>query len=108
MRNIVKGFITAPLVSLMLLTANVGNAQGANCAARATVIERLTEEYGETRQSIGLARNNSIVEVFASLETGTWTITVTDTSGITCLIAIGQAFENTGVDLTPIKKGDLL
>ena len=33
------------------------------------------------------------MEVFASPETGTWTITVTTAAGMTCLVASGQAFE---------------
>ena len=37
--------------------------------------------------------NNAVVEVFASSDTGTWTITVTNASGVTCLVASGQAFE---------------
>ncbi|MBO6884325.1 MAG: hypothetical protein JJ869_12210 [Marivita sp.] len=64
-----------------------------NCAARDLVIERLASSYGETRQSIGLAQNNTMVEVFASTTTGSWTITVTNASGLTCLVASGQAFE---------------
>ena len=63
------------------------------CAMRSHVIERLAGTYGETRQSIGLGANNQVVEVFASLETGTWTITVTNPNGLTCLIASGQAYE---------------
>lgn len=65
----------------------------ANCAQRQQVIARLASTYGETRQSIGLGANNQVVEVFASLETGTWTITVTMPSGLTCLVASGQAYE---------------
>jgi hypothetical protein len=34
-----------------------------------------------------------MVEVFASTTTGSWTITVTNASGLTCLVASGQAFE---------------
>ncbi|MDF0602284.1 hypothetical protein P1J78_16205 [Psychromarinibacter sp. C21-152] len=64
-----------------------------NCAERQTVIDRLAEGYGESRQSIGIGANNSVVEVFASIETGTWTITVTMPDGTTCLVASGQAFE---------------
>lgn len=64
-----------------------------NCADRALVIERLASAYGETRQSIGLAQNNTMVEVFASTTTGSWTITVTNAAGLTCLVASGQAFE---------------
>lgn len=76
-------------------------AQGASCATHDTVVKRLADGYGETRQSIGLAPNNSVVEVFASLETGTWTITVTNTSGITCLVASGQSYEPTGHEVKP-------
>ncbi len=64
-----------------------------NCADRTLVIERLASTYGETRQSIGLAQNNTMVEVFASADTGTWTITVTNAAGLTCLVASGEAFE---------------
>ncbi|MGB0658681.1 MAG: hypothetical protein ACPGNV_00790 [Mangrovicoccus sp.] len=43
---------------------------------------------------MGLGANNSVVEIFASDKTGTWTITVTMPNGTTCLIASGQAFED--------------
>lgn len=65
----------------------------ARCADHATVVERLATGYGETRQSIGLGSNNEVVEVFASLETGTWTIAVTPAGGLTCLVASGEAFQ---------------
>ena len=54
---------------------------------------KLTAYYYETRQSIGLRNDGSVVEVWASIASGTWTITVTFATGITCLIAYGQSFE---------------
>jgi hypothetical protein len=63
-----------------------------NCGPRALVVDRLASGYGETRQSMGLGANNQVIEVFASTETGTWTITVTTPAGVTCLVASGQAF----------------
>ena len=75
-----------------------------NCAERDQVVNRLAEGYGETRQSIGLGANNSIVEVFASKETGSWTITATSPAGVTCLVATGQAFEETKEILEPAKE----
>jgi hypothetical protein len=63
------------------------------CAPRAVVVERLASKYGETQQSIGLGTNNAMVEVFASSNSGSWTITVTSATGITCLVASGLAFE---------------
>ena len=77
--------------------------QNRNCADRQTVLTRLATSFGESRQSIGLAPNNSVVEVFASLETGTWTITVTSPSGVTCLVASGQAYEPVDEKLSPAK-----
>ena len=92
-------------VGAMILATQHAYAQtqNRNCADRERVVERLSETYGESRQSIGLAPNNSVVEVFASSETGTWTITVTNTSGVTCLVASGQAYEATEGELTPAK-----
>ncbi|NNE51028.1 MAG: hypothetical protein HKN30_01335 [Sulfitobacter sp.] len=84
--------LTAAAV-LYIVTASDLAAQGRNCAPRDAVVGRLAERYGETRQSMGLGANNSIVEVFASAETGSWSITITTPSGLTCLVAAGQAFE---------------
>lgn len=81
-------------LGLILLTASATQAQTArNCAPRASVVERLASKYGESRQSMGLGANNSVVEVFASPESGSWTITVTNPTGVTCLVASGQHFE---------------
>ncbi|MFT4784209.1 MAG: hypothetical protein ACI9IV_001952 [Paracoccaceae bacterium] len=89
MRNLV-----ALAVSLVILSVGSVQAQSApNCGEREKIVDRLAEGYGETRQSIGLGANNAVIEVFASAETGTWTITVTSANGVTCLVASGQAFE---------------
>lgn len=72
-----------------------------NCAPREVVVERLAGTYGESRQAMGLGANNAVVEVFASPESGTWTITVTLPSGVTCLMASGQAFETLVESLPP-------
>jgi len=59
----------------------------------------LADRFGESRQSIGLAANNAVVEVFANLDTGTWTVTVTIAGGATCLLASGEAFQVLGESL---------
>ena len=68
-------------------------AQGAQCGLRTKVVEHLASKFGESRHGIGLAANNTVMEVFASEKTGTWTITVTMPSGVTCLVASGEGFE---------------
>ena len=90
-----KDMIKATMaLGLLALGAKDAAAQGnRNCGPRPAVLQQLTERFGETRQSIGLVANNSVVEVFASTETGSWTIIVTAPSGITCLVASGQSYE---------------
>ncbi|ABV94608.1 conserved hypothetical protein [Dinoroseobacter shibae DFL 12 = DSM 16493] len=94
------------LLSTLLLTgAALGQTRALPCAEREKVVQRLTTNYGETVQSMGLGANNGVMEVFASEETGTWTITVTMPNGQTCLIASGQAFEGSDV-MDRIAAGD--
>jgi hypothetical protein len=77
---------------VLILAAGQAFAQS-NCAARSQVVERLASHYGESRRSIGLGADNRVMEVFASTETGTWTIVVTHPNGLSCLVASGRAFE---------------
>lgn len=70
------------------------NAHAApQCAARPMVLETLTQKYGETRRSMGMAADQTVMELFASAETGSWTLTVTLPTGMTCLVAAGQNYE---------------
>ncbi|MEM7243601.1 MAG: hypothetical protein AAF429_15595 [Pseudomonadota bacterium] len=77
---------------LCVMAASAG-AQQMRCADRTEVIEKLHKKYGETRQSIGLNRTSGVVETYASLETGTWTILLTLPNGQACMIAAGENFE---------------
>ena len=88
-------------LALALLTPVAAVAQGQNCGQRDAVVERLASKYGESRQSIGMAPQGRVVEVFASLETGTWTITVTMPNGTMCLVASGQSFEPVNEPVAP-------
>lgn len=99
-------YMRQPRLSLMAASlvagscALAGPAHAAqSCAPREVVVARLAETYGESRRSVGLGPN-VMVEVFASDETGTWTITVTSPDGVTCLVASGTAFE-TMADMLP-------
>ena len=40
----------------------------------------------------------AVVEVFASEETGTWTITVTSVNGTTCLVASGNSYTSVAAE----------
>lgn len=84
------------LLPLSLLTAftlpSAAWAQMA-CGDRERIVGQLAKKYGETPQSIGLGRNQGVVETFASDKTGTWTIILTTPEGRSCLLAAGEGFE---------------
>jgi hypothetical protein len=89
-----RGFIKMTMgLGLMALAAQQLQAEQNNCAPRDVVLDRLSDKYGESRRGIGLVHQGSVMEVFASDATGTWTITVTLPNGMTCLVASGQSYE---------------
>lgn len=92
-------------LGLAALAATNVSAQGQNCAPRKMVVERLADAFGETRRSVGLGGQGQVVEMFASTDTGTWTITVTLPTGMTCLVASGDAYE-TLAEVLPDADGD--
>ncbi|MBW4709680.1 hypothetical protein KX928_17980 [Roseobacter sp. YSTF-M11] len=99
------GALSAAAAIYITSTTDALAQNARNCAPREAVVDRLAEGYGETRQSMGLGANNAVIEVFASDETGTWTITVTTPNGLTCLVASGQSFE-TLAEALPAKGND--
>ncbi|MBO9475621.1 hypothetical protein J7413_18920 [Shimia sp. R10_1] len=93
-------------LSLLALSATLTEAQASrNCAERDKVVERLADKYGESRQALGLGAQGAMVEIFASEDSGSWTITVTMPNGATCLMATGQAFEKLA-EVLPTKGDD--
>ena len=76
-------------------------SQSANCGPHDRVIAGLATGYGEARVSIALGSNNTVVETFASADTGTWTIIVTPPDGPTCLVASGQDYQAVDDPLPP-------
>jgi hypothetical protein len=89
------------VLAFSLLAVVGAEAQGTRkCAERDEIVEHLTDGFGERRRSIGLAADNSLMEVFVSEKTGTWTITRTMPNGVTCLVASGRGFETLGTGET--------
>ncbi|MEM8848747.1 MAG: hypothetical protein AAGE03_01795 [Pseudomonadota bacterium] len=101
--NAFLAVLTALALTLMTLPAR---AAGQSCGPRDAVVERLSTHFGETRRGIGLGTGNRILEVFASDESGTWTVTVTLPDGRMCMIASGQAWEDRMDDLAHLADMD--
>jgi len=79
-------------------------AAAARCADHTLVVKRLNEIYGESRRAMGVVTGQTVLEVYASDESGSWSITITQPGGPTCLVASGGGFrmaaelENTDPD----------
>lgn len=93
--------ICALVASGLAITAPQAEAEERKrCAERASVVQRLTERYGETLRSIGLHQNTGVLEVYASEKTHSWTILVTMPNGMSCLLAAGHLWEGDAAPLT--------
>ena len=79
------------LAGLLLLPSTLQAAPQV-CADHSEIVRQLRDRYGEERLSVGLTTANHMIELFASSETGTWTITLTAPGGPTCLVAAGSDF----------------
>ena len=67
-------------------------AQVALCGNRSAIVDTLKTKYNESRQAIGVAGTESVVELYIS-EAGTWTMLVTSPNGRTCIMAAGHSWD---------------
>ena len=77
-----------------LMAAQPAEAQGRICAPRDKIIEQLESRHGEIRQNYGLQQNAAVIETWANTDTGSWTIIMSTPDGMSCLVAVGEAFQS--------------
>lgn len=86
-----KGLLTTAALAAALLPA-AARADMA-CGERAGIVAKLDGEFGETRIGMGLGHDGLVVELFASPDSGRWTMLVTFPTGQTCLFGAGEAWQ---------------
>jgi hypothetical protein len=64
------------------------------CNKRDEFLSTLQKGYSEAPVAMGLVSNGSVLEVLAS-ENGSWTIIVTLPNGTSCVVASGEAWQDT-------------
>ena len=84
----VQGPVTVPIVA---------QAPSKACGSRAEVVHKLKQGYSERPVSMGLNTSGHVVEVFAS-KAGTFTIVLTFPNGTSCLISVGENWQNIPTD----------
>lgn len=98
-------FLTSTAFAAMLMTTYELAAQTRNCATHEAVTARLAEKYGESRQVIAMTSDQSVMEVYASADTGSWTVTITRAGQLTCLVAAGQNYQHVAEALVSLDEG---
>ena len=89
-------FVFKSTLVVLCLAAFAAEAQAQlPCAKRDDLVKHLVGKYKEGPVNFGTANGKNLVEIFAS-ETGTFTIIATQPSGLSCIIAAGQDWENLG------------
>ncbi|PIV73598.1 MAG: hypothetical protein COW55_12385 [Rhodobacteraceae bacterium CG17_big_fil_post_rev_8_21_14_2_50_65_11] len=90
----IRTSLTGLATLLFLVTLSEAQTARSICGERDRIVATLTGHFGETARSWGMGPRGRIIEVFASTDTGTWTITVTAPDGTTCLVASGNAWQD--------------
>jgi hypothetical protein len=85
------------LPSSSLSGTSVSNDPVATCGKRPTVVNALKKDYKEVQQAIGLSNGGGLIEIFASPR-GSFSITITNPSQITCIISAGEHW-NKGINV---------
>jgi hypothetical protein len=75
-----------------------GAADAAVCMEHKMLVSYLTERFDETPRALGLVASRNVMEVYVS-EKGTWTIVMTTTQGVACIVAAGDTWEDVKVAL---------
>jgi hypothetical protein len=91
-----SGLACALMIGTLLTgLASPVQAQG-RCGPHGEIVKVLNGKYQEYRHALGLINEKAVLEVYISRK-GTWTMLVTDRSGITCILAAGDAWDEAPV-----------
>ena len=64
------------------------------CSARADVLTQLASKYHERPSSAALTSDGRLLEVLKSDDDATWSILITTSKGVSCLVAAGESWQD--------------
>lgn len=86
--------IGAAVMLIALSTIPVAAETGSPpCAPRPELLKQLSKRFNEAPVALGLAKNGSVIEVLTSDDGETWTIMISQPNGSSCLVAVGEGWE---------------
>ena len=88
--------LAAALAAISLVSI-AGKAEAApQCGNHDKIVNVLGNKFKETRRVMGVVNSKAVMEIFMSAQ-GTWTMVITDTSGISCITASGEEWQDVPV-----------
>ena len=72
------------------VVASVAQAGQPTCGSRDSIVAKLKANYQESHRASGLESNTKMIEIWTSEKSGSWTILVTQASGVSCIAAAGK------------------
>ena len=88
--------LVAALAAVSLVSI-AGIAEAApQCGNHDKIVDVLGNKFKETRRVMGVVNAKAVMEIFMSPQ-GTWTIVITDTSGLSCITASGEEWQDVPV-----------
>jgi hypothetical protein len=94
-----KRILTAGLLFGMVATGPP--ARAATCALRDVIVEKLATAFDETLAATGLQNETTMIEIWSSDKSGTFTILLTRPNGISCVVSAGEYW----TPAAPVPKG---
>ncbi len=97
--------ISAATVAALLMGGSYTSTAGATdpsagvptlCGKRADIVDKLARQYDEQPAALGQLGPHTALEVFVS-QRGTFTILATKTDGTSCIVSIGEGWQETGM-----------
>ena len=82
----------AVLAALASIQASSGFALQVQCAQHNQIVGLLEKKYSENRIAMGTVNDDRFMQLFVSPQ-GSWTILVTKTDGVACIVAAGNNWE---------------
>lgn len=64
------------------------------CHDAIEIKKQLSRKYDEAPVAFGLQTNGNLLQIYASKDSGTWTVVSTTPAGLSCIVAAGQRWEN--------------
>ncbi len=65
-----------------------------HCATRSEILKQLSSIYREAPVAVGIADNGSLLEVLAANDGATWSVLVTRSNGMSCVMLSGQDWQS--------------